>query len=753
MLKVIELDIDGELTGDTGVWEIAWVNQPAIEQDFIFFNKQEEEFETYNDYPEGAKNNACRALKWRDEHPDDDCGTPVGWARANQLCKGENISRETIARMASFERHRQNSDVPYSEGCGGQMWDAWGGDSGISWAQNKLKEIDGFAIDPNPCWDGYEPVGMKPGDGGGMVPNCVKMEKFVKPNAGESQDDFIGRCIPYLLNEGKTQDEAAGACYGMWEGSKETFAGDKVSFDWDGTLDTKKGIDALERERVRGSEVYIITARPNIGDDIWSLARKYDIPSTRIYATGSNPNKIDKIKEVGIVRHYDDNPRVQNELPNIAVNFDYDISGLPSYVNYPESGDTDSMLVKPLPTQMSDCGCNKNEKHKFELVGFIDGTPTFSNPDEARLYGNQIMGCDGYHEHDVDGEVVYMPCALHPIEEDFSLSDYDEEEIQVLKLLSLLKVQDYQKFEAITNQLMRGFTAAEIKDMNHKNPVKYFLYKRVMSGSPDRDFCTSIEGRYFRRLQIDALRDTNTDFGHNKQPYSKWLYKGGPNCVHAWEGYIAQGKNLVSTGMAEGNAGVAPKAMPNNGYFDEKTKRKSEIAYIISQQNMSEQKMESVFKADEQKRMVYSPLMIPNILIPRIDEVSGERFYVKFTPETIEKIQRKFMIEQRLRDTNYEHTDKKFSDAVLVESWLVEGEKDKAYQLGFTSQQTPVGTWMGGFKILDTEEGDVVWNELIKTGKVKGMSVEGNFITNFSQVNQDEYLLEQIKDILKKIDK
>ena len=44
--------------------------------------------------------------------------------------------------MASFKRHQQHKDVPYSEGCGGIMWDAWGGTSGVSWAINKLKQID-----------------------------------------------------------------------------------------------------------------------------------------------------------------------------------------------------------------------------------------------------------------------------------------------------------------------------------------------------------------------------------------------------------------------------------------------------------------------------------------------------------------------------------------------------------------------------------------------------------------------------------
>ena len=99
------------------------------------------EFESYTDYPQSATNAAKRALEWKDAHPDNDCGTRVGWARANQLADRRPISEDTIARMASFKRHQQNKDVPYSEGCGGLMWDAWGGTAGIEWASNKLKEI------------------------------------------------------------------------------------------------------------------------------------------------------------------------------------------------------------------------------------------------------------------------------------------------------------------------------------------------------------------------------------------------------------------------------------------------------------------------------------------------------------------------------------------------------------------------------------------------------------------------------------
>ena len=97
--------------------------------------------ETYNDYPEAATNNAKRAIKYKKENGSD-CGTIIGWTRAGQLARREKLSRDTIARMASFKRHQQHKDVPYDEGCGGIMWDAWGGTAGVEWAIRKLEQID-----------------------------------------------------------------------------------------------------------------------------------------------------------------------------------------------------------------------------------------------------------------------------------------------------------------------------------------------------------------------------------------------------------------------------------------------------------------------------------------------------------------------------------------------------------------------------------------------------------------------------------
>lgn len=190
-LPIYELKINEQLSDESEVSYIALVDAPAIEKDFLAFrnefiepskgerendfiprcieyvvsegkdneqasaicysiweqhfageNKNEENFESYNDYPEQAKENAKIALRWAEENGWGECGTPVGKVRANQLANGEPISRDTIARMAAFERHRQNSDKELGDGCGRLMWLAWGGDAGIEWAARKLEQID-----------------------------------------------------------------------------------------------------------------------------------------------------------------------------------------------------------------------------------------------------------------------------------------------------------------------------------------------------------------------------------------------------------------------------------------------------------------------------------------------------------------------------------------------------------------------------------------------------------------------------------
>ena len=122
----------------------------------------EVELRTYDDYPKGARENARKVLDWRNRYGRDEVKgmTRVGWRRANQLSKGQKISRSTIARMASFNRHRRNATIdpdlrgtPWKDK-GYVAWLGWGGTEGVNWAIRKMKqfrrgEFASMAIDEN----------------------------------------------------------------------------------------------------------------------------------------------------------------------------------------------------------------------------------------------------------------------------------------------------------------------------------------------------------------------------------------------------------------------------------------------------------------------------------------------------------------------------------------------------------------------------------------------------------------------------
>ena len=101
----------------------------------------------WNDYPQAAVENAQRALDFREENGTD-CGTPVGWARANQIAGRENLSDETLVRTYSFLSRAKTydqgkfTDEDGKEICGSIMYAAWGGDEMLRWAKRTIETME-----------------------------------------------------------------------------------------------------------------------------------------------------------------------------------------------------------------------------------------------------------------------------------------------------------------------------------------------------------------------------------------------------------------------------------------------------------------------------------------------------------------------------------------------------------------------------------------------------------------------------------
>ncbi len=100
-----------------------------------------------NDYPQAARENAKRVLKYLEESGNpNDCLTQVGKVRANQIANGENLSEDTLNRMKSFlSRHKDNERKGGYEGsCGNVALDAWGGLEILPWVEKKLNQFEEF---------------------------------------------------------------------------------------------------------------------------------------------------------------------------------------------------------------------------------------------------------------------------------------------------------------------------------------------------------------------------------------------------------------------------------------------------------------------------------------------------------------------------------------------------------------------------------------------------------------------------------
>jgi len=161
--------------------------------------------------------------------------------------------------------------------------------------------------------------------------------EFIEPSKGEHESDFLQRCIKYVIDEGKESEQAVAICNSLWE---QHFAGVKISIDYDDTLSTDRGKELAKRLIADGEIVYIISARNDI-DGMLGVAESLGIPKSRVYATGSNKAKVQKIKDLGITKHYDNNADVVKELGTVGSKF----MQFESYTDYPKQASENAKIA------------------------------------------------------------------------------------------------------------------------------------------------------------------------------------------------------------------------------------------------------------------------------------------------------------------------------------------------------------------------------------------------------------------------
>jgi len=148
-------------------------------------------------------------------------------------------------------------------------------------------------------------------------------------------------------------------------------------------------------------------------------------------------------------------------------------------------------------------------------------------------------------------------------------------------------------------------------------------------------------------------------------------------------------------------------------------------------------------KVDEEKRMLISPALIPNKQIFRHDPNTDSDYYVYFSKETVQKASELYLKHNNHHKATYQHQDR-VSGVLTVESWIKEGDSDKSKLYGY---DLPDGTWFVKMKI----ENDELWQE-IKSGNLRGLSIEGYFTNKFEQMNKKkEFTDEEVRNAIKEL--
>src|SRR5210317_143786 len=154
---------------------------------------------------------------------------------------------------------------------------------------------------------------------------------------------------------------------------------------------------------------------------------------------------------------------------------------------------------------------------------------------------------------------------------------------------------------------------------------------------------------------------------------------------------------------------------------------------------LSEQTKVELAEVDKEKRILMGAVLVPNKNIYRAD--GEDEYYIYFSEDTVRKASELFLMRGNQNESTLEHEAKLYGLSV-VESWIIEDEThDKSRKYGM---ELPIGTWMVSMKV----NNDEVWNNYVKTGKVKGFSIEGYFTDKVNMAEVEQISEEEAEDIL-----
>ena len=154
--------------------------------------------------------------------------------------------------------------------------------------------------------------------------------------------------------------------------------------------------------------------------------------------------------------------------------------------------------------------------------------------------------------------------------------------------------------------------------------------------------------------------------------------------------------------------------------------------------------VEAKLQLSDEKQIVLGAVLVPDKLIyrERLKDGKLEQFNIVFRKETIEQIAMKFLNSNNVSNVDVEHNEILLNNVNIVSSYILSDDlKDNRFN------HLPNGSWIVAYKIEDKE----LWNSKIKTGEVKGFSIDGFFNLDKVEMAKDVDINDLINNILQQI--
>jgi len=256
---------------------------------------------------------------------------------------------------------------------------------------------------------------------------------------------------------------------------------------------------------------------------------------------------------------------------------------------------------------------------KLSKAGMIDGQPVFTTIEEAEAHAKTI-GCEGYHEHELEGQTVYMACKDHSEATDLKkcdcsektelesfIEEFGEDIPEGYEIISEEEAEDeiedfdfqselhseYYEFASTGSAYPNRKSGQDqkSKQTEYVDDIYRVRYRYVGSKVGERDFCRKMTSanKIYRKEDIIAMgrRAVNPGWGKGgANTYSIWKWKGGALCKHKWfriilvqEGKRPKNSDKIITSTEAKSRGVklprnakevsvAPHDMPNHGFVN-----------------------------------------------------------------------------------------------------------------------------------------------------------------------------------------